>query len=501
MLTIQIVLNNVRATDYQSEAVIKNAIEKLNTNITSVLSTVNGFNTIEKIKYFNEYLTKNNEYNTSKDLHNIAHNCRECIGAIIGSTGTNGPVCEGYAKAFKVLCDRAGIPCILVNGTANGGAHMWNYVQVDNAWYAVDVTWNDPIVQGVNGAISKYESEDWLLVGSDTVIYGTTFATSHILENIASDGRVAFTNGPILSKTEYLKDQSCIHTDENKDGKCDSCKIYMDGIGALAGYSLTLEGNIGVNFHMELESSVINDANAYMQFTLGGKEYKKVKISDATIKKVEESLYYVFPCDVPAKDMLTEITAQIILDEDTKGSIYSYSVEDYALYVKNNSGNYSKEMLELVTDMISYGMAARDYFGGALVGVDEEMDSITPSMLEAYKGTVSGNSKGIYKGSSLLLESNTIVRHYFTQQVEGSTKKDNLYYIQFENIPAHKLNQYTKLEVDGITITYSPLSYAYAVLSSESNSEVDENLKNLVKAMYLYYDAANKYYNANCNEG
>lgn len=57
--------------------------------------------------------------------------------------GDGGVVCEGYAKAFKVLCDRKAIPCVLVSGYA-GENHMWNYVQMDDGrWYLVDATWDD----------------------------------------------------------------------------------------------------------------------------------------------------------------------------------------------------------------------------------------------------------------------------------------------------------------------------------------------------------------------
>ena len=34
-------------------------------------------------------------------------------------------VCEGYAKAFKVLCDRLKIPCVCIGGVAAGALHMW----------------------------------------------------------------------------------------------------------------------------------------------------------------------------------------------------------------------------------------------------------------------------------------------------------------------------------------------------------------------------------------
>ena len=58
-------------------------------------------------------------------------------------------VCEGYAKAFKILCGRFGIPAVLIpggalksNGTREG--HMWNYVQMeDGLWYMLDTTWDD----------------------------------------------------------------------------------------------------------------------------------------------------------------------------------------------------------------------------------------------------------------------------------------------------------------------------------------------------------------------
>ncbi len=55
------------------------------------------------------------------------------------------PVCEGYAGAFKVLCDAFGVPCLCVSGSMTSlSTHMWNYVQLENGlWYQVDVTTGD----------------------------------------------------------------------------------------------------------------------------------------------------------------------------------------------------------------------------------------------------------------------------------------------------------------------------------------------------------------------
>lgn len=52
-------------------------------------------------------------------------------------------VCGGYAVAFKVLADKAGLEAVYVSGVADGEPHAWNKVRVANAWRVVDVTWND----------------------------------------------------------------------------------------------------------------------------------------------------------------------------------------------------------------------------------------------------------------------------------------------------------------------------------------------------------------------
>jgi len=199
---------DVRATEYRSQASIEAAIEAKDAKVAEFMSAVSGMSDYEKVVYFNEKLTKSNQYNTSADLNNIGHDCRECVSALNGSTGTEGPVCEGYARAFKVLCDEAGIPCVLVDGYARnsvssaGEGHMWNNTEMDDNWYAVDVTWNDP-TGGASGAVSGFEGDKWLLVGSETVIKDMTFEESHPVENRVSSTGVCFTNGPVLSTVKY----------------------------------------------------------------------------------------------------------------------------------------------------------------------------------------------------------------------------------------------------------------------------------------------------------
>ena len=66
-----------------------------------------------------------------------AHNI---VGVMLNGEG----VCESYAKAFQLLLNYCEVECIFVTGTANGGAHAWNMVQLDNGeWYWYDLTWDD----------------------------------------------------------------------------------------------------------------------------------------------------------------------------------------------------------------------------------------------------------------------------------------------------------------------------------------------------------------------
>lgn len=59
-------------------------------------------------------------------------------------------VCQGYSEAFKLLLNLCDIECEIVTGTSNNIDHAWNVVKLDNEWYMVDVTYDDPITYDKN---------------------------------------------------------------------------------------------------------------------------------------------------------------------------------------------------------------------------------------------------------------------------------------------------------------------------------------------------------------
>ena len=106
-----------------------------------------------KVRAIYAWLCENNTYNdaqTSKhkkesDPVAFAYLAAHSAYSAILPGDAYEPVCEGYAGAFKVLCDALGVPCICVSGSMTSlSAHMWNYVQLENGkWYQVDVTTGD----------------------------------------------------------------------------------------------------------------------------------------------------------------------------------------------------------------------------------------------------------------------------------------------------------------------------------------------------------------------
>ena len=180
----------MRIPEYAAPGAIEAAIAQRDAAVAAIIAQIPaGASTREKIANLNKWFTLHNEYNRSADLNSIGCTPHRSLKALVGSEGTDGPVCDGYSRGFKTVCDRLGIPVILDTGVASIGAHseyhMWMRVQVDGAWYGLDCTWNDPIMEGVSGKISGYENEQYLLVGEDTVVNGEKFGISHPVNTTA----------------------------------------------------------------------------------------------------------------------------------------------------------------------------------------------------------------------------------------------------------------------------------------------------------------------------
>lgn len=249
----------------------------------------------------------------------------------------------------------------------------------------------------------------------------------------------------------------------------------------------------------------------------------KVMLADA--RKTTDGLY-VFSCGIAAKQMADKVNARIV-SNGVKGEVHTYSVTDYAESVINAaSGVYSDKAVNAVKAMLNYGTAAQQYFGyntdnpanSIMTDDDKNMDMVG---FNTYTGklvnadSVSGIS---YYGSSLVLESDTILRNYFelsdgynidnyTFYVKDKDGNKNiivpqktdasLYYIDISNVKAYELadnvNIYVQKNGDSedkiMMLEYGAYVYARYVDKYLDNIA----LKNLMTAMYHYCNAAIEY--------
>lgn len=156
-----------------------------------VISGLTG-NTEKQIKHIHDYLVDNITYDqtiSSRNIYNI-------YGALVNKSC----VCEGYAKAFKYLLDEAGIDCVIVIGTATNTKgetenHAWNYVSLNGTWYAIDTTWDDPVIQG-GGILLSSHKHKYYLKGLGTM------SKDHVVNGQFTDGGKIFSY-PSLNSADY----------------------------------------------------------------------------------------------------------------------------------------------------------------------------------------------------------------------------------------------------------------------------------------------------------
>ena len=289
----------------------------------------------------------------------------------------------------------------------------------------------------------------------------------------------------------------------------DTATAYEDGFGEkLAGYSISLRGNIGVNFYMELSADIARSETAYMRFTIPGNTVTEqtVYVRSAETRAINGKTYYIFPCSVAAKNMTSEIKARMA-DGARCGTEYSYSVKDYADYLLAHTDGNEKfaKAAPVVRAIISYGAYAKEYFDktdtlGNLgsVAIDSKYADFT--------NTVPADL-AVFDGATLSLKSETTLSLYFRSEkdlsfaCDGMTVEkaqvDGCQVARIRGINSGKLLNSFTLTVSSndssATLTYSPMNYCYQVLNSETQNN---RLMNVVKSLYLNAEAANEYFNS-----
>lgn len=104
----------------------------------------------KKLVYYRDWISDNTDYNSAASMGGYSFGDPWQLIYVFDGNDSTTVVCEGYSKAFKLLCDlstfkSAKTGAYLVNGMMSGGtgagAHMWNIVRMDDGkYYLADIT-------------------------------------------------------------------------------------------------------------------------------------------------------------------------------------------------------------------------------------------------------------------------------------------------------------------------------------------------------------------------
>ncbi len=127
---------NFRKSDGSVDrAKIQKLQSQIDRKVNKIMRHVNRkMSTVEKALILHDYLVQNTSYYDGNAWY-----CTNEWGVLLKGKGN----CQGYAKAYGVLLQKAGIPVKYIDSVSM--AHMWNLVKISGKWYHIDVTWDDPL--------------------------------------------------------------------------------------------------------------------------------------------------------------------------------------------------------------------------------------------------------------------------------------------------------------------------------------------------------------------
>ena len=130
------VTTDIRSNSYANAATNKKVLKKVHTVIHKTLAKkLKGKSKKEKCKIIMAWLAKNCSYGRK----GTGQSADTAYGALIQKKAW----CNGYAQAYMLLCDEAGINTTVISGTISGNGHAWVLQEIEGKLYASDPTFAD----------------------------------------------------------------------------------------------------------------------------------------------------------------------------------------------------------------------------------------------------------------------------------------------------------------------------------------------------------------------
>ncbi len=364
-----IYLGSGRISDYYTEGFsnkeqVDKAVSEYDSAIGKIVDEAKKITAEEKENLTQKQIEFVHDYITNHVSYRLENACkpentgfiRTAYGALVKGEG----VCEGYSRAFKAVMDRLGIPCVLVNGVFRHSEnvpelHMWCEVQIDNAWYAVDATMDDPKSKnGVNG-VDGYENQNYMLVGESVI------SRQHVPSGIMSPAEFEFEYPALNPDSFNVKEVS------NYNGL--SVKYKSDGEfeDLEAGIFYVSYNGMGVAKSAEQGKYLLCKTSIYYEQTdewdIGEWGYILPEIYPA-ITDTDTEVILPFPHINYVEFAVTDI-APPAYDKNTTSPDFSYHgdpmlFESYTGSIYNPSGSYVRAP---VVSKITPSNSGRIYYG------------------------------------------------------------------------------------------------------------------------------------------
>lgn len=239
-----------------TESAVDEAVAEYEAKLGEIVAAAKAAGNVkQQIEFVNGYLCEYTTYGFGtevKDGRNVDTPAAAYINTAYGSIVNGEAICGGYAKGFKAIMDRLDIPCVCVQGYSrrNGNLepHMWNYVELEGMWYAVDVTFND--------AVSDHAKV--LFVGGEK-LYDT-----HIEDNVISSSGYEL-QYPAIKPYDYGTD-----TDDNGMTIVGEYKDSTDNTGKILELFVSFDGK---------NAAKLNEEGKHFIFRLGDTNKNTKQIS------------------------------------------------------------------------------------------------------------------------------------------------------------------------------------------------------------------------------
>lgn len=191
---------------YYTDDVFDKNSESFNNEVLKLTNELKRDNDYDTIKAIYDYIILNTVYDY--DSLDLDHKSFEFVkkGTSYSCLIDKLTICEGYSKAFKLLCNSLGYECIIVDSIVEDD-HCWNMVKINDKWYEVDTTWAD----------TNTEEED-ILTYEYFLVPDNIFELNH---NVVKDYSYPKCNDDDL----YMRDMAYLYSENANKNQIDTFLI------------------------------------------------------------------------------------------------------------------------------------------------------------------------------------------------------------------------------------------------------------------------------------